>query len=145
MRALPGFLERLHEHITIPAEARYWSQLFRMTREGRIDTWDYQWQFAVMRTYGLTIVPNANLVSNIGFGPNATHTKDSNGRGAVMPVRALGALRHPSDTTCNELADQHYFRIMHHRSFARRARDYLARGWRAFRRWRTRVQLSGGW
>ncbi|HWK45056.1 MAG TPA: hypothetical protein VNT30_10060 [Stellaceae bacterium] len=144
MAALPDFLERQHEHFPAPAEAQYWSDLFRATRDGLIDTWDYQWQFTILRQQGLTIVPNANLVSNIGFGPDATHTKDTGGRGAVVPVHALGALRHPSEIAYNRLADQHFFRLVHHRSFARRARDKLVRRWRAFNRWRDRVQLSGG-
>lgn len=38
------------------------------------DVWDYQWHFAVMKEGGLTVVPRQNLVSNIGFSEEATHT-----------------------------------------------------------------------
>jgi hypothetical protein len=51
--------------------------LFRATFNGEIDTWDYQWSFARMINSGLSIVPSFNLISNIGFGANATHTKDA--------------------------------------------------------------------
>jgi hypothetical protein len=43
-----------------------------------IDTWDYQWIFIRLINNGLTIIPSVNLVSNIGFGSNGTHTKDEN-------------------------------------------------------------------
>ena len=42
--------------------------------EGKIDTWDYQWGLAKMINSGLSIIPNENLISNIGFGIGATHT-----------------------------------------------------------------------
>lgn len=52
----------------------YWRNLFDRTWEGRIDTWDYQWIFTVIDRGGLACYPNQNLVSNLGFRPDATHT-----------------------------------------------------------------------
>jgi len=40
--------------------------------------WDYQWMFCIMKHKGLSVYPNVNLVKNIGFGPDATHTFDPN-------------------------------------------------------------------
>ena len=40
-----------------------------------LDTWDYQWQVVVLNANGLTVCPSSNLVSNLGNGPDATHTK----------------------------------------------------------------------
>lgn len=39
-----------------------------------VDTWDYQWQFCLVAEGGLSITPTKNLIRNIGFGPDATHT-----------------------------------------------------------------------
>jgi len=39
-----------------------------------LDTWDYQWTFTLWQNRGVSIVPNRNLISNIGFGADATHT-----------------------------------------------------------------------
>lgn len=44
---------------------------------GRNHTWDYQWGVSRFLNSGLSIVPDVNLISNIGFGPTATHTKGS--------------------------------------------------------------------
>ena len=38
-------------------------------------TWDYQWFYACWRNNGLSAISAVNLVSNIGIGPDATHTK----------------------------------------------------------------------
>ncbi len=39
------------------------------------DTWDYQFVFSRLSQSGLAIIPSVNLISNIGFGVEATHTK----------------------------------------------------------------------
>lgn len=38
--------------------------------------WDKQWLLSVRKRKGLAILPNVNLVSNIGFGEGATHTSE---------------------------------------------------------------------
>lgn len=41
---------------------------------GKIDTWDYQWALTRYINGGLSIIPSVNLVVNIGFDRDATHT-----------------------------------------------------------------------
>ena len=38
------------------------------------NTWDYQWTLSSFLNSGLTIVPNKNLIQNIGFDEDSTHT-----------------------------------------------------------------------
>lgn len=40
----------------------------------KLNTWDFQWDYAVLYHGGLAVVPTKNLVQNIGFGEDATHT-----------------------------------------------------------------------
>ena len=42
-----------------------------------LDAWDYQWFYTRAVNSGLSIVPSVNLVENIGFGEDATHTFSS--------------------------------------------------------------------
>ncbi len=42
--------------------------------EKRKADWGYQWVLSMRKNRGLAILPNVNLVSNIGFRPDATHT-----------------------------------------------------------------------
>ena len=53
----------------------YWKNIFENVYKGKIDTWDYQWTFSCWIQNALTVLPNANLVSNIGFDSDAVHTK----------------------------------------------------------------------
>lgn len=54
--------------------ANYWRKIYANVFNGKINTWDYQWVFTCRIQNGLVILPNSNLISNIGFGSAATHT-----------------------------------------------------------------------
>lgn len=56
----------------------YWTEIFDTVFSEQIDTWDYQWTFTCWTQNALNIIPNVNLVSNIGFGVDSTHTKEKN-------------------------------------------------------------------
>jgi len=89
-------------------ERKVWSDLFDRVQAGKIDTWDYQWTACVWYHGGLTATPNNNLVTNIGYGPDATHTvkeRDQDG----LPACALGPLTHPPKVIKNRTADKFVF------------------------------------
>src|SRR5690606_6990236 len=50
----------------------HWLNNYERVKKMEIDTWDYQWLFALWYHQGIAILPNVNLVSNIGFGKEAT-------------------------------------------------------------------------
>ncbi|HSD07317.1 nucleotide-diphospho-sugar transferase [Flavobacterium sp.] len=51
---------------------------FVSTKAGKINTWDYQYFFSNLINGCLSIIPNYNMISNIGFNANGTHTVDFN-------------------------------------------------------------------
>lgn len=53
---------------------RKWMHIFRSIQDGHFDAWDYRWQFTNWKNHWISIVPNSNLVQNIGFTAEATHT-----------------------------------------------------------------------
>lgn len=68
---------------------QYWSGVFSKTWSGKIDTWDYQWVYTVLSNSGLSILPNKNLISNIGFGPDAVHTTNAKSKYSKLPKYEL--------------------------------------------------------
>lgn len=57
-------------------EKWYWYCILDLVYLGcYADVWDYQWQYACWKNNSLSILPSVNLIKNIGFGINATHTK----------------------------------------------------------------------
>lgn len=60
------------------------------------DVWDFQWAFARWLNSGKTIVPSVNLISNIGFNADATHTLYEHDLMAELPLSSLSfPLVHP--------------------------------------------------
>lgn len=74
---------------------RAWLESFKHVYDNQLDTWDFQWTYAIWQQNGLSITPNANLVSNIGFGNNATHTIDSDNPFADVHLDSIVDLVHP--------------------------------------------------
>jgi len=74
----------------------------------RVDTWDYQWNLARLLQSGLSIVPCVNLISNIGFREDATHTKSSHSTLANLKTENL---EFPLKFNSITVADRDYDKI----------------------------------
>ncbi len=60
-------------------EVKHWQKTFDSIHYlNQPDTWDYQWTYLCFMNSGLTAIPNRNLIENIGFNKEATHTKVGN-------------------------------------------------------------------
>lgn len=90
----------------------YWTRIFNAVVNNNIDTWDYQWTFSCWLNGGLTCIPNSNLVKNIGFGEEATHTKRKPSRSLSNFTNFDFPLRHPYQISRNLEADR--FTDKHH-------------------------------
>jgi hypothetical protein len=84
----------------------YWNTIFQNTYESAPSVWDYRWVFACWLQSGLTILPQVNLVSNIGFGEEATHTVSQISPLGNLPTESLiFPLKHPPMVIRNFEAD----------------------------------------
>ncbi|HEY3027476.1 MAG TPA: hypothetical protein VGJ55_15105 [Pyrinomonadaceae bacterium] len=89
--------------------AAYWRATFDGLSKTP-DVWDYQWTFTCWAQNCLAILPNANLVSNIGWGEDATHTTDWNNSAANLPTEPMQfPLNHPAYMVRNREADDFSF------------------------------------
>jgi hypothetical protein len=92
------------------AAVRHWREALDKNFEGQVDSWDIQWMFACWAHNALTVLPNVNLVSNIGFGVEATHTKNDIYEVAELPWGNLTLpLKHPPTIARNKDADDFTF------------------------------------
>ncbi len=84
----------------------YYRDIFDRVFAGVIDTWDYQWIFTCWTRGGVSITPSVNLVSNIGFGGSAHHTKEADSVFARRPAgEMVFPLRHPPSAVPDMEAD----------------------------------------
>ena len=98
------WLNSLFPHPKIAAAYRH---TFDQTHAGRIDTWDHQFAFMLWSRRQLSILPETNLIQNIGFAPDATHTRNPASPDAALPTEPLNfPLRHPPGVQVCEEADR---------------------------------------
>jgi hypothetical protein len=57
-----------------PVSLAYWRHIYAEVMAGTLDTWDVQWILTLWRNRALACRPSHNLVRNLGFGADATHT-----------------------------------------------------------------------
>ena len=91
--------------------AQHWARKFEdaYRADGAIDYWDYQWLFATWIQNGLCVMPNVNLISNIGFGEDATHTTWKDSKWANLPLAEMQfPLQHPSRILRDKQADDFF-------------------------------------
>ena len=90
-------------------EQKSWSNLFDKVYACEIDTcWDYQWLYSCFSQSRLSIEPNLNLISNIGFGADATHTFVDSPL-ANLPTKDIWEIQHPPIVTRNLEAEIYIF------------------------------------
>lgn len=91
-------------------EIIYWQSIFEdmFIRRTQRNIWDYLWTFSLWQNNGLTILPNVNLVSNIGFRSDGTHTFGES-KFANIPVQDIGKICHPSFLIRDRNADEYTF------------------------------------
>jgi hypothetical protein len=93
-----------------PIEKHYWKIIWEKTygNSDSVTWWDYQWLFASVINSALTILPNKNLVSNIGYGPDSSHHQGIPSQS--QKAEPLGNLIHPSLMIRHALADKYTFK-----------------------------------
>jgi hypothetical protein len=92
-----------------------WENGLQMVYEKKIDTWDHQWMLTCWTEHGLVILPNVNLISNIGYGIDATHTIKSHELGDMDVFPMKFPLIHPAfiiqDRRADDFTQAHRFGV----------------------------------
>jgi len=108
-------------------EQRYWTRRFDHAFSGGVDTWDYQLLYACWYHNRLTALPESNLVSNIGFGGDATHVALQDDDASNLPVTDIWEIRRPALVERHREADRYTFDLIY-KGRMRRVIKHLKRG-----------------
>lgn len=96
--------ERLRSLFADESERRYWRYVWDNSHE--IENWDAQWSYAVLSRDALAANPNRNLISNIGFGEEATNALEDPFGIAGRPLEGMEfPLKHPDSIERDAEAD----------------------------------------
>ena len=97
-----------------------WQRIFDRTIHLRDEAtwWDYQWIYTCWLHNGLTIAPAKNLIRNLGFDGDATHTFGHDPyRSNLIPEEIYFPLKHPKNLVVNYDADAFISRHWFHASW----------------------------
>lgn len=110
------------------AEANWW---YFLVKEIQCDSrkksyWDYQMQINLFLQNAITIHPKCNLISNIGFDVEGTHTLSNDGRGdrEVFPILPL---KHPDTIYVDKSKDEYCWAKTHNKGFIKDTINYIYR------------------
>lgn len=96
------------KYFDIDEERELWERNWDSVR-ATMDTWDFQWFFCRLMN-GLGIVPHVNLVSNLGFRSDATHTVNPGSDLAKLPTQSIAfPLKHPVTIERDSQLDHRFF------------------------------------
>ncbi|MDR3693099.1 nucleotide-diphospho-sugar transferase [Mucilaginibacter sp.] len=85
--------------------AEAWTNIFNELKAGKINSWAYPLDFCNFFNNGLVIIPNENLISNIGFDPGATNTIDEESIYANIPLIEIEEISDPDFFVPQKQAD----------------------------------------
>lgn len=92
-------------------EAKMFEKIFDDLFKNKIDTWDYQW-LLIRLINAHAIIPNTNLISNVGFGVEATHTMSADNPLSNLKKGEMNfPLDHPKYIVNNQLKDKLWSKI----------------------------------
>lgn len=97
----------LKEYFSAKSERSYWRWIYNKMVQEQIDTWDYQWQFSIWLVKGVSVIPNSNLVSNIGN--VGTHVDIGENKSLNIPTENVLPLTHPATVEIDQEADLWFY------------------------------------
>ena len=99
MKGLDSVFYRKHER-------EYWYKYYQDVYEGKVEkNWDFMFALSSFMNNTMAILPNANLISNVGFGVDSTHLKYKNKFQLIQLSEIKFPLDHPPFICRNVAAD----------------------------------------
>lgn len=101
-------------------EKIYWWDKFRKTSNFKIDSWDYQYLYLIWLKKLKAVMPQYNMIRNIGFDSRATHHNILNyriKRFAARDREDMTSITFPKDKEISVEADKILFKRIYNRFF----------------------------
>ena len=101
--------EDFRNKFPIKLEREMWKKIFDDCYSGKINSWGYPLVACMIRGGFLTATPNFNLISNVGFGEDSTHTKNSKDPLSNLELKEINKIIHPEKIEVDFNADYYDF------------------------------------
>jgi hypothetical protein len=83
-------MDKVKARFSSKVSRQYWKEIFKgiHTKQEK-HTWDYQWQYTLFKFGGLAVMPDKNLISNIGLLGTHTHSSTSEEKNKYLYNRTV--------------------------------------------------------
>ncbi len=94
-------------------ESQYWLSTWDEARRDlqKANTWGFPWMYSCRSSGGLSILPRENLIRNLGFSADSTHTREDMNRLDLSLGRFEGPIVHPSTVAADRYKDELFTRV----------------------------------
>ncbi len=112
MRGLERYIKtRMRGHVGHDGAYRAMMRKFMLVERGVDNTWDFQLVYSLWKRQGLCIIPNVNLVGNVGNVPESAHPWRPD-IAHLRPVEGLPVLAHPETVVRDKEADDFHSEML---------------------------------
>ncbi|NLK82373.1 MAG: nucleotide-diphospho-sugar transferase [Bacteroidales bacterium] len=88
----------------------YWYNIYLNMKQNPVsDIWDYQWTLCQWYNKAINILPNSNMINNVGYGEDSTHIKYKIDGIFDVPTQDIYNIIHPKQIKINRKADLYTF------------------------------------
>ncbi len=89
---------------------RYWKHIFMFSKKQVFNTWDYQWGLTILKQKGVSLVPNVNLITNIGNTDNSAHGSSDDSSWTVnQQAGVLKEITYAANVKLDKEADIYFY------------------------------------
>ena len=92
----------------------FWKNYYSSAYEAKINSWNAVWSYSIVSNNGLCVIPNKNLVSNIGFGEEASNCVNNENPLANLEIKDFNKLIEPSKIEPINEADYYIINKYHY-------------------------------
>lgn len=100
------YAKKLQKCYISQAQQRHLVEQLNLIKHNKLNTWDYQWLFSILDADAFAVTPTRNLVINLGFRNQSTHTFLKDNKKEATELKGISfPLNHPGKLEINYQAD----------------------------------------
>lgn len=121
------FKKKLSNQFFSTTERKWWlnKAIWIKQDKNQKSYWDYQMQIHILNRDGIVIRPQKNMISNIGFDAEGTHTIDNGDNRGYRKVYSCYPLVYPNEIAINTKIDYLYMAKEHKKKIDKRIVSYI--------------------
>jgi hypothetical protein len=103
--------ENIEASVVDKNDSQFFIEQIESVKDKKIDTWDYQWLYTLLKYKGVGAVPQSSLIRNIGFNELATHTSNIPYWYKFLVHKPIYNIKYAPNIEVNGSADEFYMSI----------------------------------